>query len=457
MAVLRKIVKWLAAALVVLIAAAGFWLWFAPPELIRVGAGYTAKIVCSNVFLAGRDAAEVQAVDVQAPGHPLLKLINVAIDHEAGVVRAHLLGYAGEGVAVYRPGTGCASAPDGDVEKAKAFSFDPGDERDPDDSALWPAGERVDPSQDPELAKILEDTDLTGPGMRAVVVVHNGRIIGERYGHGFDPGTPLLGWSMTKTVTAALLGTLIADGKLALSDTQLLPAWDGVNKDIALADMLGMASGLAWNEGYGSVSDVTRMLYLEPDMAGFAQTHQVETAISHTFNYSSGTSVLLSRLWQDRVGDDALRYPHDRLFQPLGMASATLEADARGAFVGSSYLYATARDWARFGQFLIQDGMWNGRRLLPEGFVALMSEAHPASNGQYSRAHTWLRAPNEYGAAETQLPAGSFWLSGHDGQSVAVIPAKNLVIVRLGLTPSRLGYRAGRLAMAVMGVVGNSE
>jgi CubicO group peptidase (beta-lactamase class C family) len=302
----------------------------------------------------------------------------------------------------------------------------------------------VAPANDPKLAALLADDRLAGPQVRALVVVHNGRIVAERYDDGFDAKMPLLGWSMTKTVNAALVGRAMLDGKLSFDDAGLLPQWkDDSRSQIKLSDLLGMESGLAFNEDYGAVADVTRMLYLDPDMVSLPAGAALEAAPGKTFRYSSGTAVLLSRIWMDRLGNQqrAFDYPRDALFGPLGMSSAVLELDARGTFAGSSYLYATGRDWARFGQFLLQDGVWNGRRLLPEGFVATMRTPTASSGDKYTQAQAWLAAPGGQTSAEAGLPEDTFWLEGHDGQSVAVVPSAGLVVVRMGLTPSRLGYK----------------
>ncbi len=166
--------------------------------------------------------------------------------------------------------------------------------------------------------------------MRAVVVVKRGRIVGETYSAGFSKDTPLIGWSMTKTVNAAIIGTLIRDGKLSLEDKNLFPQWQGNQRgDIRIADLAAMESGLAFNEDYGAVADVTRMLYLEPDMATFSADQPLEADPGARFSYSSGTAVLLSKIWMDRIGDEAaaLAYPGKALFGPLGMTSAVMEPD----------------------------------------------------------------------------------------------------------------------------------
>ncbi|TIN50628.1 MAG: 6-aminohexanoate hydrolase, partial [Mesorhizobium sp.] len=194
-----KFIKWLFGLIVLAVIALFAWLYFAPPELIRVGSGYAAKIVCSNVFIAGRDPNEVLAVDVQAPGHPLLKLMKVSVDKERGLVSAGLLWTLGKSVAVERDGVGCASVPDGDTGRARQTSVHIEPLAVASQDALWPEGERVDALQNPAVTKIVDDAAIVGTGMRAVVVVKNGRIVAERYGEGFSAKTPLLGWSMTKT------------------------------------------------------------------------------------------------------------------------------------------------------------------------------------------------------------------------------------------------------------------
>ncbi|RJG44558.1 serine hydrolase [Mesorhizobium sp. DCY119] len=457
MRIFLRIVKWLLSLIVLAVVALAGWLYFAPPELIRVGSGYAAKMVCSNVFVAGRDANEVLKVDVQAPGHPLLRLMSVSVDTEKGTVSAGLFGIFGKSLSVARDNGGCAAVPDGDVAAAKAFALEPPAEVAQTD-ALWPQGERVEPSQNPAVTAILDDAGATGPGMRAVVVVKNGRVVGERYGEGFSASTPLLGWSMTKTVTAAIIGTLVKDGKMTTDATGLFEPWkaDGRAR-ISLADMMAMSSGLEFNEDYGDVTDVTRMLYLEPDMSAFAWAKPLVGEVGKVWSYSSGTTVMLSKLWQQAVGDktQALAWPRKALFDPLGMNTAVLETDARGTFVGSSYLYATAHDWARFGQFLADDGVWNGTQILPAGFVSWMREEAPASEGEYGRGQLWLQGPEGSGSVEDdpdagiELPADTFWMQGHDGQSVAIIPSQKLIVVRLGLTPAKLGYKPQAMVAAL--------
>ncbi|ABC91633.1 putative 6-aminohexanoate-dimer hydrolase protein [Rhizobium etli CFN 42] len=445
-----RVLKALALLLVFIVVAGAAWLFVRPPELLRVGDGYAAKIVCSNVFIAGRDADDVLHDDVQAPGNPLLRLMRVSVDRGNGHVTARFMGLFAPSYALYRSGLGCTSVPDADFEAAaNAVPLDVPARMETND-ASWPQGEGVgDP--DRKIAALLGDSALAGPAMRAIVVVRDGRIVAEAYGPRFSAKTPLIGWSMTKTVNAAILGRLMLDGKISFDDDHLLAQWkDDQRARIKVSDLLGMESGLAFNEDYGDVADVTRMLYLDPDMVSLPANSPMEAAPGQRFRYSSGTAVLLSRIWMNRIGNApaAFSYPRDALFSPLGMTSAVFELDARGTFVGSSYLYATAHDWARFGQFLLQDGVWNGRRLLPEGFVGAMRTPTAASNGRYTQGQAWL-AP---GGSNTAfgLPEDTFWLTGHDGQSMAIVPSANLIVVRLGLTPGWLGYQPQTLLKAVL-------
>lgn len=413
------------------------YLRVAPPELLQVGTGYAAKIICSNRFVANRDAEVVLRDDVQAQGHPILKLVRMDVDDSRGEVRTSLVGNVAPSLAIYRPGYGCTLVPGGDRARVAELPALP----DAAPAHVW----REAP--DARLEAILADDALAGPGMRAIVVVKNGVIAGERYGDGFTKDTPLLGWSMTKSVTAMVAGTLVKDGALQLEKTGLFPSWADERSKISLGDLLAMQSGLKWNEGYGDVSDVTRMLFLTSDMKTLPESLPAEAEPGRLFVYSSGTSVLVSELIEAAAGADAQALPRAALFNPLGLASAVMEPDASGTLAGSSYMYASARDWARLGQFMIGGGVAGGKALLPAGYTQWMVTPTAASKGDYGNGHVWM-ADQDDGIA-TGLPAGSYRFSGHDGQSVIVIPSERIVIARLGLTPSKLGYKPFALAKAV--------
>jgi CubicO group peptidase (beta-lactamase class C family) len=448
-----KILRNIAAILLLLIVFVLVGMWLKPPELLKVGANYSAKIVCSNVFLAGRDPDEVLRVDVQAPGISILRLMKVSVDRERGVVRAGFLGFIGNGLAVARPGQGCTVLPDGEVGSAPAATAAAAAASSPTPDAAWPEGNTVETK--PELDRILADDVLAGPGARAIVVVDHGRIVAERYTAGFGATTPLLGWSMSKTIVAGLIGMLVKDGKLALDQSGLWPADGSGREHIHVADLLAMSSGLRFNEEYGAVSDVTTMLYLKPDMAGFARDQPLAHPVGEFWSYSSGTAVILSRIVQDAAGPEAPNFVKSRLFNPLGMSSAIMESDERGTLVGSSYTYATARDWARYAQFLLQEGVWHGQELLPNGYVRMMATPVAASSGQYGHGQVWLwgsdaATPGVNPDAAFGIPADTFWMSGHDGQNIAVMPSRQLIVVRLGLTPYAAHYSPQPLVKAIL-------
>jgi CubicO group peptidase (beta-lactamase class C family) len=268
---------------------------------------------------------------------------------------------------------------------------------------------------------------------------------------------PQLGWSMAKTVLAGMVGALVQQGRLTLDASALWPPGDASRAAIKLRDLLTMSSGLEWNEGYGAVSDVTRMLFLEPDMAAFARNHPLVHPAGSFWNYSSGGAMVLSRLVQEAADGSSGSAACALIFGPLGMRSAVIEADAHGTLVGSSYMYATPRDWARYGQFLLQQGVWHGQALLPPGYVALMTKPVAASNGRYGQGLVWLwgsdgerQTPVQNPDGAFGIPPDTFWLEGHDGQFIAIVPSRELVVVRLGLTPARLHYRPQPLVKAVL-------
>lgn len=463
---IKRIVIGLIVILVLVLAGGLVWLRQSPPDVVRVAVNYAAKIVCSNVFVAGRAVDDILASDVQAPGHPLFWFMQAEVDQGAGTVETSVAGLFGNGLAVDRQGVGCAVVADGDIEKA-IDHIGPSTSLPPHSvDVLWPEGAKVD-QEDARITDILDDTELTGPGMRAVVVVKDGRIVGERYSARFTQDSRLIGWSMTKTVNAAIVGRMIREKIMSHGQTGLFDQWsEGDRSNITIDNMLAMSPGLEFNEDYGAVSDVNRMLFLEPDMAGFVASKPLEAEPGKKFNYSSGTATAIARIWQDAFVDPAKAwdFPAKALFDPIGMRSALLETDARGTYVGSSYLYANARDWARFGQFMLQRGVWNGRSLLPVGYVDWMVSPNPASMTEwdvpeYGRGQLWLRGPRG-GTPEDlhpdhgyDLPGDAYWMLGHDGQTTTIIPSEDLVVVRLGLTPTTDGYKPQAMVQALIGAL----
>jgi hypothetical protein len=444
----RKAWLWLAAAiLVAVVLAAGLRAY----RTALVGSGFSAEILCGGVFVSGRNEAAVRAEDLSGPGYELLRYFRQRVERDETRVTASLYGLAAQ-TAVFRYGLGCTlidgkTEMDLRIEAAGVLSPPPR----ANSESLWPDGERVDlslpargvdtPALDAAVAAAFAEPDPAHRrNTRALVVVHRGRIVAERYAPGFDVTMPLIGWSMTKAALNALTGLRVKDGEIAVADKALLPEWrkDGdPRRDISLDDLLRMSSGLAFNESYDDpLADVTQMLFAEGDMAKFAAAKPLLRPPGTHWHYASGTSLILAGILRDTFATerDYLRYPRERLFDPLGMRSAAIEPDAAGTLVASSLLYASARDFARLGLLFLQDGVWRGERLLPEGWVAYsLTPTKDAPDGNYG-AHMWLSLPQSGALGEPPMPNDAYYFLGHEEQIVAIVPSRDLVVVRLGLT-----------------------
>jgi len=432
------------------IAAAGIaWGIYLLCLLAPIGTAYAAKTLCSGVFVSGRPVEEVVRIDILAENHPLLKAVSPSLDRGGQLATATFLGFARR-QAQYRPALGCTLAIGTTPEELRRTRLpDTSSASGPAqiDSDELPVG-RPDRSVDAATLQAVVDEAFTEPSSehlrrtRAVIVMRDGHILAERYAQGFAADMPLLGWSMTKSVAAALIGTLVRDGKLSVARTALLPEWAGSGDQraqITLDELLRMTSGLRFTERYNDpLADVALMLYARPGGAAYAIDKPVEFAPGTHWAYSSGTSNILARVMRAAVGgseQDYLQYPRRALFERIGMRHAVLEPDASGLFVTSSFMYASPRDWARFGQLLLQDGMWRGQRILPPGWVRYMATLTPQSARHDFGAHLWLKVPPPFDSLNpTALPADSFHVVGHEGQFVSVIPSRGLVVVRLGLT-----------------------
>ena len=279
---------------------------------------------------------------------------------------------------------------------------------------------------------------------RAIVVAHKGRIIAEKYAPGFHPFMPLPGWTMTKTVMNALTGIMVGRGQLHLDQNRLLAEWRIAGDErskITLQQMLHETSGLAFSEGYRSLSSDTGRMLFGPDAASdYATALSLVYEPGSTWQLSGANSVLLAKILREAHGGSLRHYlgfPHRALFEPLGMRSAVIEADASGILIGSSFMYASARDWARFGLFLLQDGIWNGERILPEGWLESSLVPVPVASESGYGAHMWRDLPADKRSPRAivhPLPGDAFHMLGSEGQSVSIIPSHDLVVVRLGLT-----------------------
>jgi CubicO group peptidase (beta-lactamase class C family) len=428
-------------------------------QVALVGSGFAAKNVCSAVFVSDRSLAAAIA-DLHAYRSTPVDFVRVVLDRERQVATGSVLGVARR-EAVHRDGFGCALAIGASPDALRAMAPPLRNPGRPD--AAWPDGDADEaPPPGAALARVLDDAFGERDGAplqrtRAVVVVQSGRIVAERYAPGTSRATRLPGWSMAKSVTAALAGVLVAKGKLALERPIRLARWAPADPRaaITLAQMLRMSSGLGFDESYANpLSDVVYMLFGTGDAAAFAAAQPLAHPPGTRFAYASGTTNVLMLAMREAIADerDYLAFPRRALFDRIGMASAVMEPDASGTFVGSSLMFATARDWARFGLLALRDGAWGGDRVLPEGWVRFMTTPAPAApEGEYA-GHWWLKLQPNRGAAgrARRLPADSFHAAGHGGQYVSVVPSRDAVIVRLGHAVDRDAWDQDAFAAGVL-------
>jgi CubicO group peptidase (beta-lactamase class C family) len=414
-------------------------------RLAPIGTAYAAKTLCSGVFVSQRSVDDIVREDIRADNHPLLRVIDASVDRPTQSASASMLGMARRD-AIFRPGEGCALTLGSELSSRAA---EPPSATDRSVSADTLTADR-DATVDRARLQQTIDSAFSEPHpeklqrTRAVVVLRRGNLLSERYAAGFSAQTPMLGWSMTKSVAAALIGTLVLDGKLAPERNALLPQWRGAGDPrsaITLDQLLRMVSGLRFRESHSDpLEDAALMLFASNDMSGYAIDQPLEVPPGTRWSYSSGTSNILAAIMRQAIGGSEADYhafPRRALFEPIGMHSAVLESDAAGTFVTSSYMYASPHDWARFGQLLLQDGMWDGKRILPAGWVKYMSTLTPQSTRRDFGAHLWVKVPPPFDSVAQhppELPADAFHVVGHEGQFVTVIPSRQLVVVRLGLS-----------------------
>ncbi|MFT7670192.1 MAG: CubicO group peptidase (beta-lactamase class C family), partial [Planctomycetota bacterium] len=335
--------------------------------------------------------------------------------------------------AVYRDGLGATRDPAVELQLPE-FLAEPLAALDPD--RHWPIGSSS------LLATTAKDVDaallaaaINRPfeeegGTHAIVVIHRGELIFERYAPGYTLDTPLMGWSLTKSVTATLAGRLVKEGRLDVDAPAPVAEWEGDSRrSITLDDLLRMRSGLAFHQDHSTpFCDSLQMLFVSKDCAGYARDMPLAGEPGETWMYSDGTANIVAGIVSAAFSDDLierLQAPRKLLFGPLGMTTAFIGVDGAGNFVGSSFMYASARDWARFGLLYAQDGVWDGERLLPEGWASYVANPPQDSAERGYGAHFW-----RYDNGPIR---GVYFARGYQGQYVFVDPLRDVVLVRLGV------------------------
>ncbi len=395
---------------------------------LEIVSGYNAKILCSCQFVSGINQEKAEAEDL---GFSLLWLSTNTVDSEKKTVKSNVLGMH-QKMAVYREGLGCTLAND---ENDTAFlSKNLSTNKISYASEIWPLEEIKGNNEMQEAINMAFDEELEDPvyRTRAVVVIKDGKLVGERYAKGFSKESKLLGWSMTKSITSALSGILAKRGFWTPSEPMPLSSWENdERREISLENILQQTTGLKWDEEYGSVSTATKMLYSKDNMGAYAASQPLESTPGSVWEYSSGNSNILAGAMVRAFAntDEYLDFPHKELFGPIGAKNFVIETDATNHYVGSSYGYAPARDWAKVGLLYLNMGNWFGNQIIDSSWVASSVIAVPESGGEYGYQF-WL---NQGGKFENYSP-DSYWMNGYQGQQVSIHPDENLVVVRLGVT-----------------------
>lgn len=440
---------WLVLLLVISLSATGTYFF---TRVAPLYSAYAAKRTCSCVFVSNMKSPAVIREEIRP-----YNFINLEIDYTKKTVTGSLLGLAGR-KAIFRDGLGCTLVV-GTTEKKlrqQAGGFEP--EQASRGHLPWPDGDVVKKDALPDsfdrhrldaaLDWAFSDSDpARSRGTRSIVVVYRGQIIAERYAPGFTTKTRLPGWSMTKSVTHALVGILVKSRRLRM-ETPLTPApvaeWrvsGDPRSSITFDQLMRMNCGLNIRDSLRDpLSDYARMLFTQADAGAYAASQPLRAEPDRLWLNSSCTTSIISRVMRRSFKGSLPTYfnfPRQALFNRIGMTSAVIEPDPSGTFMGNAFMYATARDWARFGLFCLNDGVWNRKRILPEGWIKYSTTPTACSPMGMYGAQFWLNSGRPGDPDHrwmTRVPPDMYSMCGFEGQFVTMIPSMKLVIVRLGIT-----------------------
>jgi CubicO group peptidase (beta-lactamase class C family) len=396
--------------------------------------GFSAKSMASGHFYDHRSQEMIEKDDNDID---MITLAQNKIDENEKFATASVYGLK-ERKAIYREGLGATLIND-DFDVSKSYEVPKRTK--PKNNLPFPYGNNepkdsifanVDYSKlEKAVANAFDKKGEKNKRTRSVLVIYKDKIIAEKYDTGFDKNSKILGWSMTKSITSAMFGVLQKQGKIDINKPAPIPEWAKDERaKITTSNLLNMNSGLEWEEDYTKISDVTKMLFLAEDMSQSQLQKPAQFKPNTHWNYSSGTTNLLSGILrkQFKTHQEYLDFWYTNLIDKIGMNSMLVETDMSGNYVGSSYGWATTRDWAKFGLLYLHKGNWNGEQILDESWVRFTATPTNTSNGKYG-VHFWLNAGGKFPDA----PKDMFYCSGYQGQMVAIFPSHDLVIVRMGL------------------------
>ena len=427
---MKRILKILGIATLVFILYFGYTTY---PKLDLIS-GFSAKSVASGHFIDNRSMSIIESGDNDID---LIDLAKNKINDAKKFATASVYGLK-ERKAIYRNGLGATLIND-DFDITKPYKTP---KRTKSLPLPFPYG-NLDP-KDTVFSTIdylklknavnnaFDKNGIKNKRTRSVLVIYKDKIIAEKYDTGFDKNSKILGWSMTKSITATLFGILQTQGKLNIRQQAPISEWANDERaKITIANLLNMNSGLAWEEDYNTISDVTKMLFQAEDMTKAQIDKPLVGKPNASWNYSSGTTNLLSGILrkQFKTHQEYLDFWYSALIDKIGMNSMVIETDMAGNYVGSSYGWATTRDWAKFGLLYLHNGNWRGEQILDESWVKYAATPTPTSNGGYG-AQFWLNKGGKF----PNVPRDMFYCSGYQGQMVAIFPSQELVVVRMGLS-----------------------
>ncbi len=420
--------------ILILIIGIGFEIYINYPRLDII-TGFSSKNVASGVFLAGRSQESIETGD---NGFSPINLAKNKVDRNEKSVTSSVFGLKAR-KAIFIDGLG-AILTNKDYDSGKRFDIPNRNKKTKD--LPYPFGNKAQNDTiftniDYDQLQKAVDGAFDKPGedlkkSRAVLVIYKDHIIAEKYSNGFDVNTPILGWSMTKSFTSTIYGILQKKGKIDINSVTGISEWQNdERKNITYNDLLHMNSGLEWDENYGTISDVTTMLFLATNMGRVQLEKPLIGKPDESWNYSSGTTNLLAGPLlrkQFKTHQEYLDFWYRELIDKIGMHSMIIETDLAGNYVSSSYGWATPRDWAKFGLLYLHQGNWNGEQIIDTSWVDYVKTPTNTSNGRYG-AQFWLNAGGHY----PDLPKDMFSCNGYQGQMIAVFPSRDIVIVRMGL------------------------
>lgn len=401
---------------------------------LDIVSGFSSRSVSTHYFLAGRGQESTEKTDNDIES---MELASTIIEESTKSVTTSVYGLK-KRETVYKEGIGTVLIPKNEDasktflipnrnKKPKGLSFPYGD---------LPQKDTVFSNVNYQnLNKALNNAftkDVEIKKTRSVLVVYKNQIIGEKYKKGFDKNSMFLGWSMAKSITSGVLGVLEKQGKINLEQNDLFEAWHSdERKNITLRNLVNMNSGLEWVEDYGKISDVTQMLFIDSDMSLKQKNKKQIGKPNESWNYSSGTSNLLSAFIRKQFNSQQayLDFWYTDLIDKIGMYSMLIETDYSGNYIGSSYIWATARDWSKFGLLYLHNGNWNGEQIINKSWIDFTQKTTNTSDGGYG-GHFWTNEGMRY----IDAPKNMYACIGFQGQYVFIFPDLDLVIVRTGLS-----------------------